>query len=321
MDPISPPRVPGSSKTQYFMNTAFWVLLWIGLPIIGVFRHCPKPPELDLFSQIATIVETPNQSCFAAMRICAESKAQREARAERRNAKQVLSLTPRQREISVGVMVGDASLQAQRNGNFRLKFQMTARNASYANLLRQEFGEVWIPSEPHEIIRPNSNMLGFQTIGHQELVTLADLFLDKVPSTSLGSKPTYRKIVRPNLITNHLTARGLAFWFMDDGGKADYTSNQGKGIVLNTQGFDKESVKMMCDELNNKFNLKCWVKPNKGKHVICISGKSFEDFEKLVDPFLIDSMRSKMPTPRKVRGASSSGSNERKVLSRVDDIV
>jgi len=56
---------------------------------------------------------------------------------------------------------------------------------------------------------------------------------------------------------------------MDDGGKLDYTDNQGKGIVYNTQGFKEQEVKLACEELNSrackaraapeKFDLNCWM--------------------------------------------------------------
>jgi len=40
---------------------------------------------------------------------------------------------------------------------------------------------------------------------------------------------------------------------MDDGGKLDYSKNEGKGIVLNTQQFSVENVNQMSLELNEKF--------------------------------------------------------------------
>jgi len=47
------------------------------------------------------------------------------------------------------------------------------------------------------------------------------------------------KIIYADLIKNHLTPRGLAYWFMDDGGKLDYNKNsKNKEIVLNTQSFE-----------------------------------------------------------------------------------
>jgi LAGLIDADG DNA endonuclease family len=63
---------------------------------------------------------------------------------------------------------------------------------------------------------------------------------------------------------------------MDDGGKLDYTSNEGKAVVLNTQGFLLEQVKILQNMLIEKFQLKCWIKENKKKPILVISGHSYE---------------------------------------------
>ena len=50
---------------------------------------------------------------------------------------------------------------------------------------------------------------------------------------------------------------------MDDGGRL--SSNKDfvrKGLVLNTQGFTVDEVKVLSDNLNNAYNLKSWVKKN-----------------------------------------------------------
>ena len=77
-----------------------------------------------------------------------------------------------------------------------------------------------------------------------------------------------KKGISKELIKTHLTKRGLAFWFMDDGGKLDYTKNEGKGIVFNTQSFTEEEVNNMCIELKEKFNIQTWVGKNKNRHII-----------------------------------------------------
>lgn len=81
--------------------------------------------------------------------------------------------------------------------------------------------EARVLSEPHKKVRisPNKKKVtnwGFQTISHEAFKFLADLFL-------LDNK----KSIPDNLIINHLTPRGLAYWYMDDGGKLDYN----KGLL------------------------------------------------------------------------------------------
>jgi hypothetical protein len=49
-----------------------------------------------------------------------------------------------------------------------------------------------------------------------------------------------------------------------NGGKLDYSSNKGKGIVFNTHSFTEAEVRQMCIELEAEFGLVCWLKLNKG---------------------------------------------------------
>jgi hypothetical protein len=54
--------------------------------------------------------------------------------------KEQLHLTPKIKEIGLGVMLGDASLQTQNNGaTFRLKFEGGNKNRAYIQHLRDEF--------------------------------------------------------------------------------------------------------------------------------------------------------------------------------------
>ena len=204
----------------------------------------------------------------------------------------LVSLTLEQREASVGLMLGDASLQTQNNGKtFRLKFEWGDKNKPYLDFVFNLFNE-WVLSEPHKKSRisPQGNLVvnwGFQTISHEAFNFLAELFY---PGSVRG------KSIASNLIQDHLTARGLAFWWSDDGGKLDYNLNsKNKGIVLNTQSFTEEEVELMSKQLALKFNLECEVRSNKGKKVIVIKSNSFSTFLSLIDPYIIPEMRYKLP--------------------------
>uniref|UniRef100_UPI0030033BCE LAGLIDADG homing endonuclease n=1 Tax=Elmerina hispida TaxID=1245649 RepID=UPI0030033BCE len=142
----------------------------------------------------------------------------------------------------------------------------------------------------------------FQTISHEAFNFLADLFLSLPVLPSLASAGPESKIknkkksVPEFLIRDHLTPRGLAFWFMDDGGKLDYNKNsKNKSIVFNTQSFSESEVLCMVKELSDKFNLSCEVRSNKGKKIIVVKSSSFSNFFELIDPYIIAEMRHKLP--------------------------
>jgi LAGLIDADG DNA endonuclease family len=108
-----------------------------------------------------------------------------------------------------------------------------------------------------------------------------------------------QKCIKKEKLQPLLTARSLAYWFMDDGGKMDYGPNQGKGIVFNTQCFTLDEVQNLCEILKENFELKSWPKKNKGGYVVAVSGTDYEKFLQIVEPFVIPEMKHKFPTPRK----------------------
>jgi len=193
-------------------------------------------------------------------------------------------------EAAVGLMLGDSSLQTQNSGKtFRMKFEWGNKSKFYIDHVFNLFDE-WVLSEPHKKIRlsPAGNKVinwGFQTISHEAFNDLAKLFLNQ-----------RTKSISTDLIKNHLTPRGLAYWFMDDGGKLDYNKNsKNKSVVLNTQSFKDKEVEIMTQQIMEKFNLDCEVRSNKGKKVIVIKSSSYSAFLLLIDPYILTEMRYKLP--------------------------
>jgi len=193
-------------------------------------------------------------------------------------------------EAAIGLMLGDASLQTQNKGKtYRIKFEWGNKNKVYLDHVYGLFDE-WVLTEPHKKVRisPAGNEVinwGFQTLSHEAFNPLSELFLDQ-----------NKKTISTDLIKNHLTPRGLAYWFSDDGGKLDYNKgSKNKSVVLNTQSFKDEEVESMAQQLADKFHLDCEVRPNKGKKVIVIKSASYPTFLSLIDPYIIPEMRYKLP--------------------------
>jgi len=96
---------------------------------------------------------------------------------------------------------------------------------------------------------------------------------------------------------NTISPISLAYWFMDDGGRLCYNKDYvRKGLVLNTQGFTVDEVKVLSDNLNNGYSFKTWVKENKKKPIIAFSGKEYVQIKDIILPHLLDSMKYKLPT-------------------------
>jgi LAGLIDADG DNA endonuclease family len=83
---------------------------------------------------------------------------------------------------------------------------------------------------------------------------------------------------------------------MDDGGKLDYNTNsKNKSVVLKTQSFSTLEVANMSAQLRRKCNLVCFVRSNKQKEVIVITDSSYNTLYSLIDPYLVNEMRYKLP--------------------------
>jgi hypothetical protein len=95
----------------------------------------------------------------------------------------------------------------------------------------------------HEIRGPRKGLIksySFRTFTHTTFNPIWDLFMNK------GKK----KIIIPNLILDHLSAEGLAYWIMDDGS----LQNDKKTMIIHTQSYSYEEVMILSYELNKKFN-------------------------------------------------------------------
>ena len=195
-----------------------------------------------------------------------------------------LKLTEEQREVLVGLMLGDAHLETQNGGRtYRLKIEQSERHKAYVMHLYRLFSE-WVRTPPQpKVVRSGgheSTNWWFQTLSHGAFRFYAHQFYREG-----------RKIVPP-LIHRWLSSRALAYWFMDDG---SLKSKQSKGVIFNTQGFTRKEVERLCQVLEEKFSLKAGLRKQREGYQIYISGNSHETFKKLVEPYMIPEMLYKLP--------------------------
>lgn len=80
---------------------------------------------------------------------------------------------------------------------------------------------------------------------------------------------------------------GLAIWYMDDGSKyQDYG-----GYLLCTHGFSIEDVQILQKILLKKFNIPTSINSKNGLYIL---KEGRDTFKKLIEPYIIDSMRYKL---------------------------
>lgn len=211
--------------------------------------------------------------------------------------KEYKSLLPNDLPLSlfstlVGHILGDASIKYKKSNDNTASIAFEWANLEYAQSVYQTFYD-YILSSPRTQVRisPNGKEVTtycFQTMTLPCFAVFRDLFiLNGVKSVPVG------------LITNFLDANGLARWYIDDGGLTDYRKGHGKGLQFNTQNFTQEEVAQMVKELNEKFNLDCWMRilSNKGnKPIIVVPSKSYPKFYNLVNTKIHKSMIHKLPS-------------------------
>lgn len=199
---------------------------------------------------------------------------------------QLSILEDRLLKISIGVLLGDASIQKNKRKKvekWRLKFSQSANHKQYIYHLHHEFKE-YVISQP--FFNQTRNMYSFQTIFDSRFKVLADLFLDHQG----------QKTVLPFFKENSISPLSLAYWFMDDGGLLSYKKDwPRRGLVFNTQGLTLAEVETLSENWNRSSHLKTWVKFNKKRPLIAVSGREFEQISRVFLPYMHESMEYKLP--------------------------
>lgn len=94
----------------------------------------------------------------------------------------LFTLSVKQQEAAIGLILGDASLNTDNKGKtYRMKFEWSDRQKPYVDHVFYLFDQ-WLLSKPHKKVRtsPKGNKIitwGFKTMSHQAFNHLAELFI------------------------------------------------------------------------------------------------------------------------------------------------
>jgi hypothetical protein len=187
----------------------------------------------------------------------------------------------------IGLALGDLNIR-KRNRNTCLRFKQSIKNEAYILHLYSLFQEYCNMS-------PRIKDAPLNGKKHQSI------YFDTYEAFNYYYELFYsnkRKIVPLN-IQELLTARGLAYWAMDDG-TADRS-----GFILNTNSFTKEEIDLLISTLKNKFDLNCSVHTRNDRvnkpYLIYIKADSWNKFKSLIEPHVIPHFSYKL----KLRGPQS----------------
>lgn len=100
------------------------------------------------------------------------------------------------------------------------------------------------------------------------------------------------------IMLRHLTPKGMAIWYMDDGNlvhRSIYKAGKKcDAVCLNTQSFTDDEQNMIRKWLKNKYNIKSKLHKDKKYHKIYIPAESGRIFLKLIQPYIHHSMEYKL---------------------------
>jgi len=197
--------------------------------------------------------------------------------------KSQFSLSDELRQIIVGLLLGDANAQKQ-GVNARLRFGQGVVHLEYLMHLYELF-KTYCSMEPKfsnsildKSTRKIHRSIHFNTFSLPCFNPLyEDFYVD-------GSK------VVPQNIGELLTPLGLSYWIADDGG----FNKLYRAVVLSTQSFSLEEVKLLVNVLNKKFGLNCTINKKGAHFVIRIPSKSLPLLQALLAPHMPSMMRHKI---------------------------
>jgi hypothetical protein len=160
---------------------------------------------------------------------------------ELKDYKKRLKLNTLQRDIIIGLMLGDGHLETLTKGRtWRLLVEQSKKPHQDYLLHLYDVFKPFVLQEPKE----KGNNILFKTITFSSFRFYGNLFYKSVDS--LQSKCSKKKII-PKNIHKYLNDRVLAYWYMDDGVKKGPNRS---GKRLHTEGFTKDEVHKLCHALN-----------------------------------------------------------------------
>ncbi len=201
------------------------------------------------------------------------------------NYKKEYELSIIQKEALIGIILGDGFLERNKpSHNTRLRIEQSyPEKEKYLRSLHELFEPLTL-MEPTILTRNNkktgliTKSLYFRTLAMPCLNYYYELF-----------HPDKKKVIPRNL-EELLTARGLAFLIMDDGGKSVHNQT-----ILHTRSFSKEEVVYLQFVLERNFDLRTRLEEKKeNQWVIYIPVRQKKSLKDIVAPYMCESMLYKI---------------------------
>ena len=204
---------------------------------------------------------------------------------EKKEKKKKLKLSKKQKEIVIGLMLGDGHLETQNQGKtYRLKVEQTIRHKEYVDWLYDNLKDFVLTPPKRKIKESFGKQIvnyGFSTISVGSFRFFAQQFYE----------PTKKGRKIPDLIRRWLTPLSMAVWFMDDG---QIKSKKHRALLINTQCFSKIDLRKLQKALKEKFDIKTTLKKEPVGWRLYFLAETVQIFVDLIKSNILSSMLRKL---------------------------
>jgi len=186
--------------------------------------------------------------------------------------KEKLKLSDYQKEVLIGLLLGDGHLETQNNGKTYRLYQIF---------------KDWVLTAPQEKEQAVNDVLykkyWFSTVSHGAFRFYAQQFYQN------------KHKILPKLIHKWLSPLAITVWFMDDG---SLKSNRHRALIFNTQSFSKTEVLRLSKIMEDKFGIAMALRKQSRKteelyQLITIKDGA-EKLAELIKPYILPSMKYKL---------------------------
>jgi hypothetical protein len=194
-----------------------------------------------------------------------------------------LKLTDYQRQIIIGLLLGDGHLETSNNGRtYRLKIEHTYWQKEYTDWLYQIFKD-WVLTPPQAkqqtVNGVSYKKYWFSTLSHGAFRFYAQQFY------------SHKHKILPKLIHKWLTPVVMAVWFMDDG---SIKSKRHRALILNTQSFTLSECQRLARIIKDQFGVEMILRKQRNLHQLLVTSQTVEKFVEIINPYILPSMRYKL---------------------------
>lgn len=200
--------------------------------------------------------------------------------------KKTLKLSDLQREVLIGLLMGDGHLESRDGRIYRLKIEHSYHQKEYVDWLYDIFKE-WVLTPPQEKIQLFGGVqyrkFWFSTVSHGAFRFYGQQFYKN------------KKKILPKLTHKWLSPLAIAVWFMDDGSTK---SNRHRALILNTQSFSKSELMRLIKIFKERYGVDMKLRKQSRKSIeiyqLITTSETVERFVEIIKPYILPSMRYKL---------------------------